>query len=181
MQLKDGNDILNIKRDDQAGFRLDTLATHSKHATICTSEEAPLTTKSDYVNKYPSSLQTTSYHFLSTGTTAEIFAGIVKTTPLHSKNPAQHFHDLNEIETYPDVQSAFFNCLTGERKTKICVRERAPLIRKSNFGGRATILIKHLKFSFLQHETMDQVTKTEWSSKMDVLRSPILIYSYHLP
>ena len=122
LQLKDGNDILNINRDDQAGFRLDTLATHSKHATLCISEGAPLTTKSDYVNKYPSSLQTTSYNFLSTGTTAEICAGIVNATPLHSKNPAQHFHDLNAIETYPDVQSAFFNCLTGERKTKICVR-----------------------------------------------------------
>ena len=122
LQLKDGNDILNINRDDQAGFRLDTLATHSKHATLCISEGEPLTTKSDYVNKYPSSLQTTSYNFLSTGTTAEICAGIGKATPLHSKNPAQHFHDLNAIETYPDVQSAFFNCLTGERKTKICVR-----------------------------------------------------------
>ena len=60
LQLKDGTDILTINRDDQAGFRLDTLATHSKHATLCISEEAPLTTKSDYVNKYPSTLQTTS-------------------------------------------------------------------------------------------------------------------------
>lgn len=61
------------------------------------------------------------------------------------------------------------------------VTTRAALIRKSNFGGRATILIKHLKLSFLQHETVDQVAKTELSSKMDVLRSPILIYSYCLP
>lgn len=37
LQLKDGTDILNVNRDDQAGFRLDTLATHSKHATLyCT-------------------------------------------------------------------------------------------------------------------------------------------------
>ncbi|XP_068757506.1 uncharacterized protein [Montipora capricornis] len=120
--LKDGNDILNVNRDDQAGFRLDTLATHRKHATPCISEGEPLTTKSNYVNKYPSSLQTTSYNFLSTGTTAEICDGIGKATPLHSKNPGQHFPDLIAIETYPDVQSAFFNCLTGERKTKNCVR-----------------------------------------------------------
>ena len=121
LHLRDGNDILNINRDDQAGFRLDTLATHNKRATLCIAEEVPLTTKSDYVNKYPSTLQTTSYNFLGTGTTAEICAGVVKAVPLHSKNPAQHFNDLNEIETYLDVQPAFFNCLSGERKTKVCV------------------------------------------------------------
>lgn len=122
LHLRDGNDILNINRDDQAGFRLDTLVTHNKRATLCIAEEVPLTTKSDYVNKYPSTLQTTSYNFLGTGTTAEICAGVVKAVPLHSKNPAQHFNDLNEIETYLDVQPAFFNCLSGERKTKVCVR-----------------------------------------------------------
>lgn len=122
LHLRDGNDILNINRDDQAGFRLDTLATHNKRATLCIAEEVTLTTKSDYVNKYPSTLQTTSYNFLGTGTTAEICAGVVKAVPLHSKNPAQHFNDLNEIETYLDVQPAFFNCLSGERKTKVCVR-----------------------------------------------------------
>lgn len=122
LHLRDGNDILNINQDDQAGFRLDTLATHNKRATLCIAEEVPLTTKSDYVNKYPSTLQTTSYNFLGTGTTAEICAGVVKAVPLHSKNPAQHFNDLNEIETYLDVQPAFFNCLSGERKTKVCVR-----------------------------------------------------------
>ena len=122
LHLRDGNDILNINRDDQAGFRLDTLATHNKRATLCIAEEVPLTTKSDYVNKYPSTLQTTSYNFLGTGTTAEICAGVVKAVPLHSKNPAQHFNDLNKIETYLDVQPAFFNCLSGERKTKVCVR-----------------------------------------------------------
>lgn len=122
LHLRDGNDILNINRDDQAGFRLDTLATHNKRATLCIAEEVPLTTKSDYVNKYPSTLQTTSYNFLGTGTTAEICAGVVKAVPVHSKNPAQHFNDLNEIETYLDVQPAFFNCLSGERKTKVCVR-----------------------------------------------------------
>ena len=47
LQLKDGTDILNINRDDQAGFPLDTLSTHSKHATLCIGEEQPLTTKTD--------------------------------------------------------------------------------------------------------------------------------------
>lgn len=94
LHLRDGNDILNINRDDdQAGFRLDTLATHNKRATLCIAEEVPLTIKSNYVNKYPSTLQTMSYIFLGTGTTAEICVGVVKAVPLHSKNPAQHFND----------------------------------------------------------------------------------------
>ena len=45
LQLKDGTDILNINRDDQAGFRSDTLSTHRKHVTLCIAEEQPLTTK----------------------------------------------------------------------------------------------------------------------------------------
>ena len=122
LQLKDGTDIININRDDQAGFRLDTLATHNKQATLCIQDSVPLTTKTDYVNKYPSTLQTTSYNFSSTGTTAEICAGIVKAIPLHQKNPAQHAHDLNVIETYSEVEPAFFNHITGERKSKVCVR-----------------------------------------------------------
>ena len=52
----------------------------------------------------------------------EICSGIVKAVPLHSKNPAHISTILNEIETYPNVQPAFFNCLTGERKTGVCVR-----------------------------------------------------------
>ena len=121
LQLKDGNDILNINRDDQGSFCLNTLATHDKYATLCISKEVPLTNKVDYVNKYPSTLQTTPYNFSDTGITSETCTGIVKATPLHSKNQAQHFHDLNEIETYPDVQPAFFNYLTGEQKRKVCV------------------------------------------------------------
>ena len=90
LQLKDGTDIININRDDQAGFWLDTLATHNKQATLCIQDSVPLTTTTDYVNKYPLTLQTTSYNFSSTGTTAEICSGIVKAIPLHQKNPAQH-------------------------------------------------------------------------------------------
>ena len=100
LQLKDGTDIISINRDDQAGFWLDTLATHNKQGTLCIQDSVPLTTNEDYVNKYPSTLQTTSYNFSSTGTAAEICAGIVKAIPLHQKNPAQHVHDLNVIETF---------------------------------------------------------------------------------
>ena len=105
MQLKE--DILNINRDDQAGFWLDTQSTHSEHATLCIAEEQPLTTKTDYVNSYPSTLQTTSYNFSGTETTSEVCAGIVKAVSLHSKNPAQHAHNLNVIEAYDGIKPVF--------------------------------------------------------------------------
>ena len=103
--------------------------------------------------------------------TAEICAGIVKTTPLHSKVPAQHFHDLNEIETILMCnQLSLFASLERERQkimfVLMVVMMRAPVISKSSFGGHATIWIEHLKFSFLQHITVAQVTKAGWSSKM---------------
>ena len=115
LQLKDGTDIININRDDQAGFWLDTLATHNKQATSCIQDSVPLTTKTDYVNKYPSTLQTTSYNFSSTGTKAEICAGFVKAIPLHQKNPAQHAHDLNVIETY-SKSSQHFSTILPEKE-----------------------------------------------------------------
>ena len=117
LQLKDGTDIINKNRDDQAGFRLDTLATHNKQATLCMKDGVPLTTKTDYVNKYPSTFQTTSYNFSSTDTTAEVCAGIVKAVLLHQKNPAQHAD-----ETYPEVKPAFFNHVTGKRNSKVCIQ-----------------------------------------------------------
>ena len=75
LQLKDGADILNINWDDQAGFKLDTLTTHSKHATLRIAENEPLTTKTDYINPCPSTFQTTSYNFSGTETKTEICWG----------------------------------------------------------------------------------------------------------
>ena len=151
LQLKDGTDIININRDDQAGFRLDTLATHNKQATLCIQDSVPLTTKTDYVNKYQSTLQTTSYNFSSTGTTAEICAGIVKAIPLHQKNPAQHAHDLNVIETL--LWSQHFSTILPERERVRFVLEwmegmmKGRHTRRFNFGGLTTTSKSHLKCS----------------------------------
>ena len=49
----DGTDKVVLNRDDQAGFRQDTLATHSKHATLCIQGHVPLATKTDFVTKHP--------------------------------------------------------------------------------------------------------------------------------
>ena len=68
IEYTDGSDITNINRDDTSGFRLDTLTMHCKHGTLTVSQQEVLTTHTDYVNRYPSILQTTSYNFTSTKT-----------------------------------------------------------------------------------------------------------------
>ena len=51
LQYHDGHNILNVNRDDASGYRLDTLATRNQYATPVVGET--LTTRTDYVNKYP--------------------------------------------------------------------------------------------------------------------------------
>ena len=87
-----------------SGYRLDTLATHNKHATPVVAET--LTTRTDYVNKYASILQTTSYNFAGSNTTGEMCAGIVKPAELFPKNP---------------TQPALPNSLTGQPKSIACI------------------------------------------------------------
>ena len=93
IQYTDGADILNINRDDASGFRLDTLATHSKHAIPVVGET--LTTRTDYVNKYASILQTTSYNFTGSETTGEMCAGLVKPAKVFQKT----LHSMHLIWT----------------------------------------------------------------------------------
>ena len=59
VQYCDVTNILNVNRDDAAGFHLDTLASHNQYATPVIGQT--LTTYTHYVNKYTSILQTTSY------------------------------------------------------------------------------------------------------------------------
>lgn len=84
----DGRDMLNMNRDDSTGFRLDTLTTCAQYATPGVQGQEVLTTRTDYVNKHPSVLQTTPYNFSKTSTTGEVCVGVVKASPLHQKNPA---------------------------------------------------------------------------------------------
>ena len=114
---------MNVGRDDQSGFRLDTMATSKQHASLCLRKDnLPLTRGTDYVNSYPSVLQTTSYNFAATETTKEVFAGVVKAKPLFPKNLAQRFADMMLIEENKDVKPAFLNPTTGNRKGIECIR-----------------------------------------------------------
>lgn len=95
IQYADGCNILNINRDDTTGFRLDTLTTCKQYTNPTVIGKDILSTRTDYVNKHPSVLQTTSYNFTQTGTTSEVCVGVVKPVPIHKKNPTQHFQTFS--------------------------------------------------------------------------------------
>ena len=80
------------------------------------------TTRTDYVTKSPSTLQTSSYNFPATETTGEICAGLVKATPINHKNPAQHFTDMKMLQEQDQIRPAFINSRTGMPKTIECIR-----------------------------------------------------------
>ena len=96
IEYTDGSDITNINRDDASGFRLETLTTHCKHGTPTVNQQEVLTTHTDYVNHYPSILQTTSYNFIGTKTTKEQCARVVKGAKIYPKNQT-HYADLKCI------------------------------------------------------------------------------------
>ena len=100
----------------------DTLFTNRQHRTPVVQGHDTLTTHTDYVNKYPSTLQTTSYNFSSTKTTGELCAGVVKAQAIYSKNPAQHYADLKMISTISELQPAFLNPHANVPKLIECIR-----------------------------------------------------------
>ena len=122
IQYTDGANILNLNRDDASGFRMDTLATHNQYCQPTVQGHAVLTTHADYVNKYPSVLQTTSYNFTATKTTGELCAGIVKAHGIFSKNPAQHYADFRMLTEVPELKPAFTNPQTGQKNLIGCIR-----------------------------------------------------------
>ena len=67
-----------LNRDDAAGFRLVTTYTHKQNKGVQLANEPDLTTRTDFVNSYPSQLQTPSYLFMETETTPRMCVGIVK-------------------------------------------------------------------------------------------------------
>lgn len=122
LQYTDGRHIMNVNRDDAAGFRLDTMTTHRLHRTPMVQGKQALTTHTDYVNRYPFLLQTTSYNFSGMKTTAEVCIGMVKASGVYPKNPAQHAADISIIEQQPELQPIFYDQLTGSKKSVECIR-----------------------------------------------------------
>ena len=121
LQYEDGTNLLNLNRDDAAGFRLDTITTCKQYAHPTVQGCDVLTTRTDYVNKYPSVLQTTSYSFFKTKSTAEVCVGVIKAVPLHKKNPAQHYSDLLLLSQIECLRPVFLR-QTGQPKEVDCIR-----------------------------------------------------------
>ena len=122
LQYKDGQDLLNINRDDASGFRLDTLTTNKQYANPVVKGQDILTTRTDYVNKYPSVLQTTSYNFSSTDTTIEDCVGVVNASGTYPKNPAQHACDLEMLDSKEELKHVFKNMEMESPKQIECIR-----------------------------------------------------------
>ena len=72
LQYMDDDNVCNLNRDDAAGFRLDTMTTHNQYSSPVVNGYSPQTTHTDYVNKYASTLQTTSYNFPKCGKHGEL-------------------------------------------------------------------------------------------------------------
>ncbi len=111
MQLKDGSNHVVINRDDHAGFRLDTTFTHLQIKSVALQSQPTLTTHTDFVNSYPSIIQTTSYLFMQTETTPSTCLAVVKLHFVFAKNPPEHAADLyimipnsNLVDVNKDVE-----------------------------------------------------------------------------
>ena len=116
----DGQHILLLNRDDQAGFRLDSTYTHKSIPSLNVGSPT-LTTHTDFLNKHQAQLQTTSYNFTSTSNTSEVCCGVVKASVLHQKNPSQHAADLTMLEEIPDL-APVFRKENGNVKDIECIR-----------------------------------------------------------
>ena len=107
IQLQDGTDKCVLNRDDAAGFRLDTTYTHKKNKVLSVSTSPEVTTRTDFVNKYSSILQVSSYLIMETENTSDVCAAVVKGQALFRKNAAQHLSDLTMLQqTIPSFKDS---------------------------------------------------------------------------
>ena len=116
LQLKNGTEQLVLNRDDAAGFRLDTTYTHKQHKGVQLLDSPDLSTRMDYLNKYTSVLQTTSYMFLPTSSTSASCIGVVKPHVVYDKNPSQHMADLNMLGKQQQNTVLFQRESDGQKK-----------------------------------------------------------------
>ena len=141
------------------------MSTNKQHATLCIRDKPSLTSHVDYVNRYPSVLQTTSYNFPSTKTTGEICVGVVKAQKRFPKNPAQHLADLVMVEQKPEVKPAFLNSKTGKKRTlnalgSMALETRGHSMTRFSIGGPSVTYRKEIAQCSYQRETAARATKT---------------------
>ena len=120
LQLKDGKNKLILNRDDAAGYRLGTTYTHKQYKNVSLINQPELTTRTDYVNKYKSVLQTSMHLIMATDNTSQKVLGVVKPHHLFPKNPAQHMADLlmmSEMEEFKDDLRKPIDCIRVDGAT----------------------------------------------------------------
>ena len=83
-----------LNRDDAAGFCLDTTYTHKQYKTMSLKDNPEVTTRTNYVNKYKSVLQTSMHLIMETQNRTQKVLGVVKAHQLYPKDPSQHMADL---------------------------------------------------------------------------------------
>ena len=86
------------------GF-LDTTYTHKLYKSVSLKDTPEVTTRTDYVNKYKSVLQTLMHLMMETETTPQKVLGIVKPHQLHPKDPSQHMADLYMMTRMADYEA----------------------------------------------------------------------------
>lgn len=118
--LIDGKHVLQLNRDDQAGFRLDSTYTHKNIPTL--SARPTVTTRTDFLSRYPAQLQTTSYNFSKTRTTNDLCMGVVKASQLHEKNPSQYADDIAMVQALDFAKSAFCKENSEDPKDIECIQ-----------------------------------------------------------
>jgi hypothetical protein len=130
IQLEDGRNKTVLNRDDASGFRLDTTYTHKQHKSISGSENPELTTRTDYVNKYGSIIQVTSYLLLGTKTTPQMSAGLVQPQVIYPKNPAQHMADMYMLQKNPDFKC----CMDNTRWARASPKSLVVIVLRRHVG-----------------------------------------------
>ena len=93
-----------------------TLATNNQHRTLVVDGKQTLTTHTDYLNKYPSTLQTMCYNFTGTAR-QESIVQVLSSLPRYFPNILRRFQ---KISTLPEFQPIFTNSVSGSPKNIEC-------------------------------------------------------------
>ena len=83
-----------------------TLCTHISNIEFFERDKPEVTSRTDFVNKHSTLLQTTSYLFMGTENTSESCVSVVKPQKIVPKNPAQHAADLEMLSSIEEVKPA---------------------------------------------------------------------------
>ena len=179
----DGNHIMLLNRDDQAGFRLDSTYTHKNLPTL--SVKPTVTTRTDFVNKYSAQLQVTN--FSKTTTSKEVCVGIVKASGLHEKSPSQHAADMKKVKSLNVARQVSFTDSECQVPKEIeCVRvdggaDEGPVHHEVQFIWTERHVVKPTRVTLVTTRCSGDSYLNHVELQTDVLVGAIATPSYHQP